>query len=352
MLKLPKRVLAAAILGTTSTRTASLFFVSRSTSSSIFRSSSRTAIPHQTALEFHHQHLSVSIQRGSRLLQNPSTSFASIILSQPACSSQTLRAMSTGGNDDGSIEEGGSVLSVPPIVANLQHVRDRIRSTCQRCGVSESRVRLVAVSKTKPVSYLRHAYDAGQRAFGENYVQELVDKVPQLPDDVVWHFIGPLQSNKAGKILQAFDGPQVHRLVVETVASEKLASKLNHAVATSTASTSSNPQRLKVMVQVNTSGEDSKSGVEPSDVVALCRFILEQCPNLQLVGVMTIGAEGDASCFDALVVCRDQVVTELNLQELEVSMGMSGDFEAAIERGATSVRVGSTIFGERDYSKK
>lgn len=243
------------------------------------------------------------------------------------------------------------------IAANLQDVRDRIQATCERCNRSLDTVRLVAVSKTKPIELLQLAYDAGQRVFGENYVQELIEKVPHMPTDVTWHFIGPLQSNKAHKLVQAFEPDQLHRLVIETVASEKLANKLNHALPDHV---EHNEHRLRVMVQVNTSGEDSKSGVEPHEAVDLCRHILRHCTKLQLCGVMTIGAEDDLSCFDTLVRCRDEIVKELGddlkstsdeAERFEVSMGMSGDFEAAIERGATSVRVGSTIFGARSYSK-
>jgi PLP dependent protein len=244
------------------------------------------------------------------------------------------------------------------ISANLQDVRDRIQAACQRCHRQADSVRLVAVSKTKPVELLREAYDAGQRVFGENYVQELIEKVPQLPDDVTWHFIGPLQSNKASKLVQAFEPDQLHRLVIETISSEKLATKLNNAVAGLPHQDDERPL-LNVMVQVNTSGEESKSGVEPEEVSDLCRFIVSNCPKLKLCGVMTIGAEDDLSCFDTLVRCRDQVVEELqsadgsaatHTSSLGVSMGMSGDFEEAIERGATSVRVGSTIFGQRNYA--
>lgn len=244
------------------------------------------------------------------------------------------------------------------ISANLQDVRGRIEASCQRCHRPADSVRLVAVSKTKPVELLRDAYDAGQRVFGENYVQELIEKVPQLPDDVTWHFIGPLQSNKAGKLVQAFEPDQLHRLVIETVASEKLATKLNNAV-TGFSNQDDERQLLNVMVQVNTSGEESKSGVEPEGVVELCRFVVSKCPKLKLCGVMTIGAEDDLSCFDTLVKCRDEVAEQLQSSDgsagtcassLGVSMGMSGDFEEAIERGATSVRVGSTIFGRRNYA--
>ncbi|GAX27198.1 PLP dependent protein [Fistulifera solaris] len=224
------------------------------------------------------------------------------------------------------------------IASNYQSVLERVKKATPP-GQS---VRLVAVSKTKPLEDLQAAYNAGCRVFGENYAQELVVKVPEMPDDCSWHYIGSLQSNKVNAIVKAV--VPASRLTIETVSSIKLAQKLNHAVAEG--------ERLNVMVQINTSGEDSKSGVEPSEATDLCRFIVTECPQLQLTGLMTIGAVGDSSCFDVLRQCRETVQRELGMEEtLELSMGMSGDFEEAIAAGATNVRVGSTIFGERDYSK-
>ncbi len=224
------------------------------------------------------------------------------------------------------------------IASNYQSVLERIEKATPPTSQS---VRLVAVSKTKPLEDLQAAYNAGCRVFGENYAQELVAKVPEMPDDCFWHYIGALQSNKVNAIVKAV--VPASRLTIETVSSVKLAQKLNAAVA--------DGERLNVMVQINTSGEDTKSGVEPSEATDLCRFIVNECPQLQLTGLMTIGAVGELSCFDVLRQCRETVQTALGLkQTLELSMGMSGDFEEAIAAGATNVRVGSTIFGERDYS--
>jgi len=170
--------------------------------------------------------------------------------------------------------------------------------------------------------------------FGENYAQELVEKVPQLPDDIQWHFIGGLQSNKANMLAKAF-GEDTDRLTVETVDKFKLANKLNNAAK----------KKLKIFVQVNTSGEESKSGCEPSECVALCQQIVQECDRLELRGLMTIGAPGDLSCFDILKDCHQQVAEALDRSDLELSMGMSGDYTQAIAAGATNVRVGSTIFG-------
>lgn len=143
--------------------------------------------------------------------------------------------------------------------------------------------------------------------------------------------------------------------MVETVDTEKLASRLNSAVAGST-TRQQQQQPLSVLVQVNTSGEETKYGVEPSDVVKLATYIVQECPHLKLAGLMTIGMPDYSSRpenFSCLSDCRKEVCQALNLNEsdMELSMGMSGDFESAIEMGSTNVRVGSTIFGARDYSK-
>lgn len=236
-----------------------------------------------------------------------------------------------------------------PVASNLRSVQENIQKATQAANRDTSSVRLVAVSKTKPIELLRLAYEAGSRVFGENYAQELVDKVPQMPTDVQWHFIGGLQSNKANMIVKAFDGEHIQRLVVETVDKFKLAAKLNTAVA---ANTESPTGKLKIFVQVNTSGEESKSGCEPSEVVELCQQIVQECPHLELRGLMTIGAPGDLSCFTTLTDARNQVAEVLQRGDLELSMGMSGDYKEAIAAGATNVRVGSTIFGERDYTNR
>jgi pyridoxal phosphate enzyme (YggS family) len=234
------------------------------------------------------------------------------------------------------------------IAGNLADVQSRIQAACTQAGRDPATVRLVAVSKTKPVPLLEQCVAAGIVVLGENYVQELVEKVAVMPDTVTWHFIGALQSNKANMLVGAFQDSTVDRLVVETVSSLKLAKKLNNAVP------DSDGTLLRIFVQVNTSGEDSKSGVEPGAAcVELCRQIVADCPKLHLQGLMTIGAPGDESCFTTLAACREEVAEALEGRDrdsLELSMGMSGDFEQAIMAGATNIRVGSTIFGARDYS--
>ena len=230
---------------------------------------------------------------------------------------------------------------------NLAEIRTAVKSAAESAG-RDRPPRLVAVSKTKPVELLKAAYDAGQRDFGENYVQELISKAPEMPEDVEWRFIGKLQSNKAK--------PLVHGVpslaVIETVDSKKLADKLQNAVA------SMDPPRetpLGVCIQVNTSPwEGSKSGVLAEEVTPLCEHVTSACPNLKLIGLMTIGAPGESKCFDTLVECREAAAKALgvDVDALELSMGMSGDFQEAIARGSDSVRVGSSIFGARDYPPK
>jgi|EP01033_Poteriospumella_lacustris_P010370 hypothetical protein len=242
--------------------------------------------------------------------------------------------------------EGGEEDQV--LVDNMAGVRERMDDAARAAERDPAAVRLVAVSKTKPIEDIRALYNAGHRHFGENYFQELLEKAALLPGDICWHFIGHLQSSKSNKLVRDVPG----LFVVETVDSEKLASKLQAACELA-GRTAAAP--LRVLLQVDTSGEDTKNGVEPSQVAALAQFIRDQCPLLQVRGVMTIGAPGDLTCFDRLVEARKLVAEALGVADettLELSMGMSGDFPEAIARGATSVRVGSTIFGPRAYPSK
>ncbi|KAL8136845.1 hypothetical protein V2J09_002846 [Rumex salicifolius] len=231
--------------------------------------------------------------------------------------------------------------------AALRSVLQRAAQAAERSGRRPDQVKVIAVSKTKPVSVLRQVYDAGHRIFGENYVQELVEKAPELPDDIEWHFIGNLQSNKVKSLLTSVP----NLAMVESVDDEKIANKLDRVVG------SIGRKPLKVLVQVNTSGEISKFGVEPSACVELARHVKMSCPNLVFSGLMTIGMLDYTSTpenFKTLASCRTEVCKALEIEEeqCELSMGMSADFEQAIEMGSTFVRVGSTIFGAREYPKK
>lgn len=232
-------------------------------------------------------------------------------------------------------------------VVALRSVMLRVRKAAELSGRQADQIRVVAVGKTKPVSLLQQVYDAGHRIFGENYVQEFVEKAPQLPEDIEWHFIGHLQSNKAKALLAAVP----NLAMVEGVSNEKIADHLNRAVSVI------GRKPLKVMVQVNTSGEESKSGIDPSGCVELAKHVKLRCPNLIFSGLMTIGMKDYSSTpknFKTLLKCRIEVCKALGMAEeqCELSMGMSGDFEQAIEMGSTNVRIGSTIFGPREYPKK
>lgn len=212
-------------------------------------------------------------------------------------------------------------------------------------------VRLVAVSKTKPPEDILKAYECGQRHFGENYVQELVDKAsnPLLVDleGICWHFIGHLQRNKCNSLLSV-----PHIWCVETVHSSRLATSLDVSWGKKQTDPS---QKLIIFVQVNTSGEGSKSGCDPVTAVEIVHHIQHNCANLKFKGLMTIGrfghdyTTGANPDFETLVTTRRQVCETLSLneKECELSMGMSADFEEAIMAGSTNVRVGSTIFGRR-----
>jgi len=236
------------------------------------------------------------------------------------------------------------------VASNIASVRQRIDEAINDSSLEPGSVRLIAVSKTKPIPLLQAAYDCGQRYFGENYAQECMAKSKELPDDVCWHFIGPLQSNKAAALVKTVGLDKLK--CIETVSTIKLANKLNNAVKTMNEELDAK-KTLGIYIQVNTSGEESKSGVSPGEEVAnLAKQISDDCSFLTINGLMTIGAPGDYSCFDTLAKCREEVATILGKTtgELELSMGMSGDYDEAIARGASSVRVGSTIFGARDYS--
>lgn len=183
---------------------------------------------------------------------------------------------------------------------------------------------------------------AGQRHFGENYIQELATKAASMPLDINWHFIGTLQSNKCKVIAQI---PNL--FLVETVASVKTAIALDKACAAAGRS-----EPLGILLQINTSNEDSKGGLRDSDCVSAAREVMQSCQHLKLRGLMTIGSPENSAIspnpdFAALVHCKSEVERACGISGLELSMGMSHDYENAIMQGSTNVRVGSRIFGAR-----
>lgn len=225
------------------------------------------------------------------------------------------------------------------ITNRLQDVHQRLTNACTRAGRHAQDVTLLAVSKTQPASAVRAAFDAGQRDFGENYVQEGLAKIEALADlrtHLRWHLIGPLQSNKTRPVAEAFDW--VHSIDRLRVAERLSEQRPAWAPA------------LQVCLQVNISGEDSKSGVPPRDVAALARAVAH-LPRLKLRGLMAIPEPGgDETSQRAPHRALCELLTLLNGQGLSLdtlSMGMSADLEAAVLEGATIVRVGTAIFGAR-----
>ena len=234
------------------------------------------------------------------------------------------------------------------IVVNLMQVRERIELAALAANREPEEIELLAVSKTFPASAVEEAMHAGQSAFGENYVQEAVEKIQKLAKLrpwLVWHFIGPLQSNKTREVAENFDW-------VHSVDRLKIAERLS-------AQRGKFPDLapLQVCVQINVSAEDSKSGVSLAEVEALCNAITA-LPNLVLRGLMAIPAPSSdvnqqRRAFAAIRECFLQIqaahTNELGYQFFDVlSIGMSDDLEAAILEGSTMVRVGTAIFGKRD----
>ena len=227
------------------------------------------------------------------------------------------------------------------IPRNLQSVRDRIVQACNTCGRDASTVHLLAVSKTFDAAAVRAAHAAGQVAFGENYIQEGVEKIAALRDlPLEWHCIGPIQSNKTRSVAAHFDW-------VHSIDRLKIAERLNDQRPAACAP-------LNVCIQVNIDGSDSKSGVPPDAVLALARQITA-LPRLRLRGLMTIPAPAP----DYATACTAHQKAAALWSALQadgvpldtLSRGMSGDLEAAIHSGSTMVRVGSAIFGGRSYAK-
>ncbi|KAM3726448.1 Pyridoxal phosphate homeostasis protein [Dirofilaria immitis] len=236
------------------------------------------------------------------------------------------------------------------LIDNLRFILQRIENASKKAEQSPywrgQKPSLIAVSKTKSPLLIQRCYDAGQEKFGENYIQELVDKAEALKSkcpNIQWHFIGTVQSNKIAKLAK------IDNLsCVETICSKKHSSILESAIA-------KHNRTLKVLVQVNTSKEKQKGGIASEMAVELAEFIRTHCPSLKFSGFMTIGSfahngmETSNNDFKELFEIRRTFCefTKESEKDLELSMGMSNDFEAAIMLGSTSVRVGSAIFGPR-----
>ncbi|WP_409282815.1 YggS family pyridoxal phosphate-dependent enzyme [Pseudomonas putida] len=219
---------------------------------------------------------------------------------------------------------------------NLSAISARIASAAQAVGRDPASVQLLAVSKTKPASAIREIHAAGVHDFGENYLQEALTKQQALSDlPLIWHFIGPIQSNKSKAIAEHFDW-------VHSVDRLKIAQRLSEQRPAGLAP-------LNICLQVNVSGEDSKSGCTPADLPALAKAVAA-LPNLRLRGLMAIPEPTeDRATQEAAFASLRKLQEGLGLGLDTLSMGMSHDLEAAIAQGATWVRIGTALFGARDY---
>lgn len=230
------------------------------------------------------------------------------------------------------------------ITSNLKKVHDEINSCLQRAERSQNDLTLLCVSKTKPISQIIEAYNAGERHFGESYISEAKDKIPQIKEmeykDIVWHFIGPIQSNKTKHIAELFD-------IVESVDRLKVAQRLNDQRP-------KNLPPLKVLIQVNISNEEQKSGCSYADLDALINEI-QNLPQLELCGLMGVAEDtADKEIIDKSFVKLHETFNSLKqkLPHFDIlSIGMTHDMDLAIKEGSTEIRIGTAIFGARNYGK-
>ena len=218
-----------------------------------------------------------------------------------------------------------------------QSVLDQIQQACGRVQRDPASVQLLAVSKTHPSQSLREMYQAGQRSFGENYLQEALTKIDELQDlEIEWHFIGHVQRNKTKHLAEKFDWVHgVDRLIIaERLSSQRMDSR----------------KPLNICIQVNIDGQDSKDGCQPDEVAELVKQI-SQLPNIRLRWLMVIPAPENSVAFaDAKTLFEQVKSLHARPQDWDtLSMGMSGDLDAAIAAGSTMVRVGTALFGARDY---
>lgn len=224
---------------------------------------------------------------------------------------------------------------------NLERVRANVAAAAEKAGRDPRSVRLLAVSKTFPLSDILEAHEAGQLEFGENRVQELETKVPNGTSDIIWHLIGHLQSNKAEKAVELAE-------YIHSVDSVKLLNKINSAAA-------KRGKIQKILLEVNVSGEESKFGLSGWDALRETAEHALGLANIQLLGLMTMAPlDADDSVlhatFGGLREFRDRLEREFSVTLPELSMGMSHDYPVAIAEGATIVRVGTAIFGGRNYA--
>ena len=225
----------------------------------------------------------------------------------------------------------------------LAEVRAKIEAACKRAGRDPSEVEVIAVTKTHGAEAVKEAWDAGLRIVGENKVQEAAWKKPASVTGPMWHLIGHLQSNKVRKALELFD-------FFHSVDSAALADRMNAIAEDEGASP-------HILLEVNVSGEKSKSGMRPEEVEGVLAHIARDCPRITVEGLMTMAPfsenpEDARPYFRKLRELRDATEKELGVGLPRLSMGMSGDYEVAVEEGATWVRLGTVLFGERPKTKK
>jgi PLP dependent protein len=227
------------------------------------------------------------------------------------------------------------MVSFDELKARLGTIRATIEKSAALSGRTINDIRLVVVTKTHPIEMVQRVVDAGIRDIGENRVQELVAKAPLVKGDVCWHMIGHLQTNKVRKVLE-------HASWIQSVDSDRLADEID-------ARSAGLPARVKTLVEVNTSGEASKSGCEPGAAVGLCERVAAG-KNMEFCGLMTVGPlyGGESETRRAFAQLRSIGESVRHLAgKIELSMGMSSDFAWAIEEGSTMVRIGSRLLGER-----
>ena len=228
------------------------------------------------------------------------------------------------------------------IAENIRSVEQRIQAACARAGRRRDEVTLICVTKTMPVTDLQEAYDEGQRNFGENRVQEITEKYPLLPDNIRWHMIGHLQRNKVKYLMDRV-------VMIHSVDSASLARTISKEAVKA-------GRTMDILLEVNAAGEESKFGLAYEEVLPLVREIAS-LPGLHICGLMTVAPYTDdpetnreffKKLRDLSVDIDRQSIDNVSMNTL--SMGMTGDFEVAIEEGATHIRVGTAIFGKRDYT--
>lgn len=225
---------------------------------------------------------------------------------------------------------------------NIEIVKSKIEAACSRSGRNLRDVTLIAVSKTKPVSDIEQAYEVGMRDFGENKVQELDEKFPVLPKDIKWHLIGHLQRNKVKYIVDKVE-------LIHSVDSVRLAEQIEHEAEKKNLN-------VNILVQVNVANEDTKFGLQSGETIDIVRQI-SSFPHVRIKGLMTIAPFTDNPEDNRIYFKKLRELSEEihnlhidNVEMKELSMGMTGDYEVAVEEGATLVRVGTGIFGNRIYN--